>query len=106
MPRYTHYPKDLLDIAILYSDLPIKYTDYGEDILPEEYLSAQGDWVGEWSRLISSRMGTYRVAQQLADFPKRKCERCGWLCDREAGSNIIGCPACNWTNLDEDNGLG
>lgn len=69
----------------------------------DEYLSPEGDWHGEFTRLISSRHGTARVAIQLADMPGRVCPTCGWLCKTD-GQYILGCPACGWTNLDENNG--
>ena len=92
MSQYNHWTKDLLDIAIAYSDLPVRYTDYGEIILPEEYLSAEGDWIGEFSRLISSHSGTARIGIELADNPGLACAICGWLC--KCDEFLMGCPAC------------
>lgn len=66
---------------------------------------ASEDWIGEFSRLISSHSGTARVAIDLADNPDLACTICGWLCKRDKFA--MGCPSCgevffvNWEGEDE-----
>lgn len=86
---------------IVFSDLPVYRTDYGEDILPEEYLSAEGDWIGEFTRLISSHTGTMKIAIRLADHPELACPEEGWLCKKDS-QGTRGCPWCDWISLDEN----